>query len=81
MRSCKEITELVSNRLENNKITWYQKIEVALHLMICKRCHHYAQQLRFLQTAFQLATEKATNIFLSKEARERIARKLKKASL
>lgn len=76
MRSCREITELVSIRLEGENMTWYQKIEVTLHLMMCKRCHRYAQQLRFLQAAFKSATEKASHLFLSEEARERIKRQL-----
>ncbi len=80
MRSCKEITELVSTRLENTKMTWFQKMEVTLHLMMCKRCHRYAQQLHFLQIAFKSMTEKASRVFLSDEARARIQRKLNDAT-
>lgn len=80
MLSCREITELVSIRLENENMTWYQKMEVTVHLMMCKRCHRYAKQLHFLQTAFKSATEKATNLFLSDDARKRIKQKLNEAN-
>lgn len=71
MLSCKNITELASTRLDS-EISWHQKIEFSLHLMVCKRCRTYANQLKLLQKAFKLLHEKKTNVFLSDQARQRI---------
>ncbi|MDD5227294.1 MAG: hypothetical protein PHN45_02800 [Methylococcales bacterium] len=75
MLSCKNITELASTRLDG-RILWYRKMELTVHLMMCKRCRCYVKQLNFLQKAFKLANEKAAGVFLSEDARRRIKQKL-----
>jgi len=46
--SCKEATELASRSLDY-PLSWPQRLALRLHLIICHRCRHYRQQLRFLR--------------------------------
>lgn len=79
MLSCKNITELASIRLDG-RIPLLRKFELFAHLMMCKRCRGYVKQLNLLQKAFKFANEKATAVFLSNEARQRIKQKLDDAA-
>ena len=78
MLSCKNITELASTRLDGH-VPLHKKMELFVHLIMCKRCRGYVKQLNFLQKAFKFANEKATTVFLSNEARQRIKQKLDNA--
>lgn len=47
MLRCKEIAKLLSNSLDKDLSRW-QKIEIRMHLFICRVCRRYWKQLRFL---------------------------------
>ncbi len=50
MLTCKEVSALVSNSLDR-RLSWRERLGVRLHLLICKACRRFADQMRFLQTA------------------------------
>ena len=52
MLSCKEITELVSKSLDT-KIPFMKRVELRLHLMVCKFCNRYAKQVRSLHSTIK----------------------------
>lgn len=75
MLNCKEITELASRRFDS-QISWYSKIELSVHFLICRNCRRYAKQLAFLQQAFIKAETQTKKVVLSDAARQRIKKKL-----
>lgn len=52
MRNCKELTELVS-RACDEPIGFGEKIELKLHLMMCKKCRHFAKNNAVLHQMMQ----------------------------
>lgn len=78
MLSCKQTTELASNRLDA-PINGWQKLGMGLHLALCANCRRYAKQLKFLQRVFTNADNQALGPLLSDEARQRIRQKLQDA--
>jgi hypothetical protein len=82
MLSCKEVSHLVSQSLDRKPPFW-QRIQVRLHLLMCRFCARFRKQTLFLRDAarhYLMAVEDtgtAANIGLSPEARERIKRSLK----
>jgi predicted anti-sigma-YlaC factor YlaD len=45
MLSCKEITELATDYLEND-LRRHERIRVQMHLWMCKHCQRYVKQMR-----------------------------------
>ena len=75
MLSCQKIIELVSKRI-NIKLLKRQQMELTVHLWMCKNCRHYVKQLNFLQKIAKNMDKNSLNTTLSKEARQRIEKKL-----
>ena len=50
MRSCKEVTRLVSQG-EDRKLKFGERIALRLHLAICEGCRNVNAQFRFLRLA------------------------------
>jgi hypothetical protein len=81
MLSCKEISELVSDSLDRD-LPWYQRLQVRVHLLMCRLCSRFRRHLLLLrQAARQLPLEDAAEpgASLSPEARERIKRAIRNA--
>ena len=82
MLSCKEVSHLVSESLDR-KLSLWQRIQVRLHLLMCRFCSRFRKQALFLRDAARRyltaveETETATSTGLSSEARDRIKRSLK----
>ena len=82
MLSCKEVSHLVSESLDRKLSPW-QRIQVRLHLLMCRLCARFRRQTLFLRDAahhYLMAvaeTETATSAGLSPEARDRIKRSLR----
>jgi hypothetical protein len=78
MRSCKEISELISESLDR-RLPLGQRIAVRMHLLMCKLCFEFSRQLRFMKKSAQRYIEEIepsdalSPISLSPEARKRIA--------
>ena len=76
--SCKEATRWQSEGLER-PLSPARRVGLRLHLLICKWCRQYGNQIRFLRRAAREHPEKLTQAAppnLSPEARERIKRSM-----
>lgn len=82
MLSCRDTTRLASESLDH-RLTWWQRMQVAIHLMMCGPCRRARRLMQFLRDAFgrlskeefkQLSTEQS----LAPEIRERIKDALRK---
>ena len=82
MLSCKEVSHLVSESLDR-KLSLWQRIQVRLHLLMCRFCSRFRKQSLFLRDAarhYLSAVEEAEtgpSTALSPEARDRIKQSLK----
>jgi predicted DNA-binding ribbon-helix-helix protein len=52
MLSCKEITHLLSEA-QDRKITLSERVNLEMHLAICKGCKNFKNQMSFLREACQ----------------------------
>ncbi len=50
MRSCREISALVSQSLDK-KLSFTERFEMSLHLMICSQCRNFRKQTLFIRKA------------------------------
>lgn len=50
MLSCREVARTVSTE-DVAPIGWRQRLSVRFHLMMCRHCRHYAEQIRALGEA------------------------------
>jgi hypothetical protein len=48
MLNCKEVTHLVSESLDR-KLPFHQRVGIRIHLLMCKLCSRYEQQLLFIR--------------------------------
>ncbi len=77
MLCCREISKLVSESMER-QLPLGQRIQVRMHLMLCRLCAGFARQTRLLRRAAKqdsqrLAGDSSTpDATLSEEARDRI---------
>ena len=76
MLSCKEVSHLVSQSLDRKPPFW-QRIQVRLHLLMCRLCSRFRRQTLFLRDAGRRLAVEETDDTLSPEARERIKQLLK----
>jgi hypothetical protein len=81
MRSCKEITILVSESLDR-ELSLGERLAVRLHLMMCRFCSRYRKQLQTLRVVanrylHEIEPSETHELFsLSEDARSRIQRVL-----
>ena len=47
MLNCKQTTEVVSKGLDRN-LSWPERFNLKLHLILCKHCRNYSKHLGFL---------------------------------
>ena len=77
MLRCREISKLVSESMERD-LPLRRRLEVRMHLMMCRMCAGFARQVRLLRRAAREYPERlgpdenAPEARLSEEARERI---------
>lgn len=50
MLSCKEVTRLLSDG-QDRKLTLTERINLEMHLALCKGCSNYRKQMDFLRKA------------------------------
>jgi hypothetical protein len=75
MLNCRETTQLISKSLDRH-LTWRERFAVNLHLVICKYCKRFSQQLGVMRTAFNRIAklvETDHNIQLPMATKTRIA--------
>ncbi len=80
MLTCKEVTRIVSDSMDR-KLPIRQRMAVKMHLLMCKFCSRYSQQLLFIRKAIHHYSSKmddaelpSTTMSLSTEVRQRIKR-------
>ncbi len=77
MFNCKKVTRMVSDSLDH-KLPLYQRFGIRIHLMMCKLCSRYKDQLLLMRKIIgpKMMDKKETDlsIKLSSKARERIKR-------
>lgn len=57
MRNCRDTTKLLSEAMER-ELPLRTRVGLRLHLMMCKYCARYAQQLQFIHKAFSEHAER-----------------------
>lgn len=83
MLSCKEASYLASKKLDK-KLTWREQLNFSFHVMVCKFCRRYAEEIKALHNMMQKAAEKNLSILpesvkLSQQSRDKIKQVLVKA--
>ncbi len=77
MLRCREVSTLVSESMER-KLPFGTRMQVWMHLMLCRFCAGFARQIRFIRRAARPTQEQPAGspstpqATLSQEARERI---------
>jgi len=76
MLTCKEVSELVSLALDR-RLPLSKRMAVRLHLLVCKMCSRYQQQLKFIHRAAgdyysRLDSDDHFAVELGSEARKKI---------
>ncbi len=75
MLSCKKASEL-NSRAMDEKLSFLENMALKIHLLLCRSCKNFTQQLTFLRDAVHHSQAKR-NFHLSDEAKLRITRALK----
>jgi len=81
MLSCKDVTRLVSESLDQT-LPIQQRIALRIHFLLCKLCDRYRRHLLFIRNAVRKHPERLegqeapSSTTLSPEARERLKRSL-----
>lgn len=79
MLNCKDASHLISQRLERPLGRW-ERWGLAMHLLMCRYCRRFSQQLELIQRALRMLGRQADvggeAAELSAEARERIGKAL-----
>lgn len=78
MISCKELVKTVSS---DQKISWMRRLEIRFHLLMCRHCSSYTQQLHALKLGFKKLFDPQHRAFPAekmKEHEENIIKKIQK---
>lgn len=78
MLTCKQASQLISQSLDH-PLSWSERVQLKLHLLMCDACTRFKQQLDLLRLALQRirkTVEDDSTIQLPPEARDRIKRKI-----
>lgn len=57
MLACKEIVEIVAS---NQELTFVKKVELKFHLLMCKHCNSYVEQLKTMNSQYKKVFKKIT---------------------
>ena len=75
MLSCKQTSQIISQSLDR-PLTMRERFALKLHLLICKYCKRFSQQVQTLRVAIKTVVssiESNNNILMSSAAKKRIA--------
>ncbi len=59
MLSCKEIAKILSS---GEELSWMKRAELRMHLMMCKLCSLYAQELKMMRNGFKKLFSQLTDV-------------------
>ncbi|MEE8430925.1 MAG: zf-HC2 domain-containing protein [Candidatus Desulfatibia sp.] len=79
MFNCKEVSRLVSELLDR-KLPLYQRMGIRIHLLMCKFCRRFQQQLMLIRATLRaesLYEDTESYLSLPPEAQKRIKRFLR----
>ncbi len=83
MPSCKEVSRLVSESMDDQKLPFRKKLGLWMHLRLCRVCRGFVAQLRALrEAATRMGSDsdpQADEVRLSTNARERIEQAMRDA--
>ncbi|MBS4051595.1 MAG: zf-HC2 domain-containing protein [Methylomonas sp.] len=65
MRSCRDITALVSQGLDK-KLSVGERLAIGLHVMMCSRCRNFQNQSQFIRKAAHGYIEQLQNRLVKK---------------
>jgi hypothetical protein len=60
MRSCRDITALVSQGLDK-QLSLGERLAIGVHVMMCSRCRNFQSQTQFIRKAAYRYTEQLQN--------------------
>jgi hypothetical protein len=60
MLSCKQASQLISQSLDRS-LTLHERIALKLHLIICKYCKRFSQQVQTLRNAMRTMVDSIEN--------------------
>jgi hypothetical protein len=60
MRSCREISALVSQGLDK-KLGFGERLAIGMHVMLCSRCRNFQRQAQFIREAARRYAENLQN--------------------
>jgi hypothetical protein len=78
MFNCKRVTQLLSESLDR-KLPLYQRMGMRIHLMMCKLCSRYREQLLFLRKTAHLYSERNEDLDLSIQLSSEVGKRIKKS--
>lgn len=83
MLTCKQASKLISQSLDH-PLSWSERMQLKLHLLICGACNRFNQQLYLLRAALQRIRNQIENdrtIQLPLSAKARIEREIESNQL
>jgi len=78
MFNCKKVTQLLSESLDRN-LPLYQRMGMRIHLMMCKFCSRYKEQLLFLRKTARLYSESSEDSDLSVQLSSEVGKRIKES--
>lgn len=75
MLNCKKASELASRAIDE-KLPFWENMSLTMHLLLCRSCKHFTQQLSFLNKASHQA-QTNNDFHLSGKAKQRMTKALK----
>jgi predicted anti-sigma-YlaC factor YlaD len=76
MLTCQNTSRLLSERLER-RLTWLERLVVAVHLLGCRPCRRFRRALGWLHRSLASAP---VDVRMPRDARERVRRALEVAA-
>jgi len=83
MLTCKQASQLISQSLDH-PLSWSQRMQLKLHLLMCSACNRFKQQLHLLRAALKRIRDQIENdssIQLPSDVKARIERELESNQL
>jgi hypothetical protein len=71
MLSCRDVGQKASDYLDG-RLSWWTRIKVRLHILMCRHCRRYLVQLRLVIRALRLAGKREQAARESEEATVRL---------
>jgi len=78
MLNCKQASQLAS-RAQDDELQFWERMTLKLHLLLCRSCAHFTQQLNILRKASHDA-HIHHHLHLTTEAKQQILKTLKQNS-